>query len=220
MENPHFAQTQENSSVSVPQSQKDLMKHLLVVAGMLLLAVLSGLGGYFLGVKQSKNKEVYQAVSSVDSTSSTADQLPIDSLPYNYIKSVNIDQNWVERGIKQDPRSLREFDSTNHCATVYIIDLGPLTSDLEKFVSQQYQLPFPINQEALYKTQYKIGDYTSITIGPMGQGEVNNTIIDFAGRALAVSTILNLPDGVQTELSSCTFPEASAQQLIESIRVQ
>lgn len=191
-----------------------------------LFLIFMGFGGYYVWTRKSDQNIVSKnMINDENKTNNNAqkndieltkpDDRPLGSLPYGYVSFVDIGNDWIEKGISGQKNNLREFVSVDECYDVFINDLGSLNTDVETFAAEFYQIPsIPTNSKALYKTQYKIEDSESITIGPMGFGEISNTVIGHKGRVIGVS--VNLDGSASSE--KCVLPETSIQNLIESVR--
>lgn len=141
------------------------------------------------------------------------DERPIGSLPYSYVSAVNTGSEWVESGIPEKT-ALRNFKSVDECFSLGIVDAGPLNKPLELYLSETYNLPTPINPEALHNPQYSIPGYKSITIGPMGVGEASHTAIQVNGRIITADVWAR-----DLSVPHCNNPDKDqAKDIIESIR--
>lgn len=203
-ESQELASQDQPVSETLPVVGRPGVNPLVFLLGIILLAVV-GIGGYVLGRMGAP------AVTSDLPTPSPAIITSPTPTPSPTI-------SWAESPTKQRADLLAEYVSSDGCATVYVSDLGSLSTTPEVFAAKYYQISSGVvNPEAKYKVQYVFPGHPSITIGPMGMGEVSNSIVGVSGRAISVSAVLNILDGGPTPFSNCVFPESSAETLIESL---
>lgn len=192
-----------------------------LLAAAVGIAVVSGGVGYVLGMQYPLTQKMMTpapipiaVVESPAQQPGMMDTMPADTsapLTYEFVKGVSLDNSWTERGIPLRSNSLREFESTDQCTAIYVSDLGALPMELESFIGEYYQVPVPIPQETYFATQYQVGQYPAVTIGPMGAGQVSNTVVDVRGRAVGINVELSGTPG-------CTSEPAEVKTVIESIK--
>jgi hypothetical protein len=214
---------QEEQLQAVPNDKKK--KYILVLVGIIcLILVFAWLSSLFskymevvnlVSITPTPEAEVSVVTQAPMEKKEVVDERPIGSLPYSYISGVGGQSLWVEKGFPTSNLTLRTFESLDNCLRLDINDAGPLNKPLELYLSETYQLPNPINAESFYKTQYVIPGYKSITIGPMGAGEVSHTAIQVNGRIISADVWA----GKTPSAPECITPETDqAQTIIQSIQ--
>jgi hypothetical protein len=111
---------------------------------------------------------------------------------HSKIAGVTLPMNWVERGIKLGPDSIREFVSSDECRSIFIKSLGPSIKSVADFAQSYNGDAEPV---VPYKAQYSSPIFDSLTIAPMNTNALSITFIKFVNEMYLATVQADSQDG-------------------------